>query len=32
MKTQKKALQTLFEANDHVLDAEAVYDIAKTLI
>jgi methylenetetrahydrofolate/methylenetetrahydromethanopterin dehydrogenase (NADP+) len=32
MKTQKKAIQTLFEANHHVLDAEAVYTIAKTLI
>jgi hypothetical protein len=32
MKTQKKAIQTLFEANDHVLDADGVYEIAKTLI
>jgi hypothetical protein len=32
MKTQKKAIQTLFESNDHILDAEAIYEIAKRLL
>lgn len=31
MRTHKAAIQALFEANDRVLDAEAIYEIAKSL-
>ncbi len=31
MKTHRAAIQTLFEANDHILDAAEIYSIAKSI-